>query len=83
MKAITIRELHEKTGHWVRAARRHERITVTDRGRPVATLAPAPEASTENPFRVRRLLPAYVAVQAELGGGTDSTALVSADRDRK
>lgn len=82
MKVITIRELHEKTGHWVRAAGRYQNLVVTDRGRPIATLGPAPVVAAGNPFRQRRVLPAYAAVQAKLSGGTDSALIVTDDRDR-
>jgi len=37
MKQVSIRDLHQKTGYWVRLASRQP-IVVTDRGRPVATL---------------------------------------------
>ena len=42
MTTITIRELHMKTGQWVRAAARGKRgVLVLDRGRPAARLMPA------------------------------------------
>ena len=40
MKTISIRELHLKTGRWVRHAASHGPIVVTDRGRHVASLQP-------------------------------------------
>jgi antitoxin (DNA-binding transcriptional repressor) of toxin-antitoxin stability system len=40
MKTISIRDLHEKTGQWVRLIRRHGEILVTDRGEAVARLSP-------------------------------------------
>jgi prevent-host-death family protein len=40
MKTITIRELHLKTGQWVRHAASRGPIVVTDRGRRVAALQP-------------------------------------------
>lgn len=40
MKTISIRELHLKTGRWVRAAASRGPIVVTDRGRRVAALQP-------------------------------------------
>lgn len=44
MKTIGIRELHLKTGHWVRAASHPGRgIIVLDRGRPSARLLPMEE----------------------------------------
>ena len=40
MKTISIRELHLKTGRWVRHVASWGPIIVTDRGRPVAALQP-------------------------------------------
>jgi antitoxin (DNA-binding transcriptional repressor) of toxin-antitoxin stability system len=41
MVSISIRDLHLETGRWVRRAQRLRAVlVVTDRGRPVATLAP-------------------------------------------
>ena len=40
MKSITIRELHLRTGQWVRHAANGSAIVVTDRGRRVAALQP-------------------------------------------
>jgi prevent-host-death family protein len=40
MRTITIRELHLKTGQWVRHAASRGPIVVTDRGRRVAALQP-------------------------------------------
>ena len=82
MKTISIRELHERTGEWVRQAVRHEQIIVTDHGEPVAALSPytAP-TSQENKFKNRRLLPGYARLLGKLRGGTDSTQIISAGRD--
>ena len=46
MKRISIRELHDATGKWVRESARVGELVVTERGRPIATiaLAPAPVA---------------------------------------
>jgi antitoxin (DNA-binding transcriptional repressor) of toxin-antitoxin stability system len=82
MKAISIRELHERTGAWVRKAVELGAITVTDRGKPVVRLEAVPEVKAVNPFRARRLRPGYARLRGKLGGGTDSTAIVSEGRDR-
>jgi antitoxin (DNA-binding transcriptional repressor) of toxin-antitoxin stability system len=82
MKTISIRELHEKTGAWLRKAVELGAITVTERGRPLVRIEPVPDAAAGNPFRARRLRPAYSRLRGRLGGGTDSTAIVSEDRDR-
>jgi prevent-host-death family protein len=85
MKAISLRELHEKTGHWVRRARHYGEILVTDRGEAVARLTPeAPRQ--EVPYFARRVLsPAFrkLAASGRLSGGTDSTAAISEDREER
>ncbi|HEY1770997.1 MAG TPA: type II toxin-antitoxin system prevent-host-death family antitoxin [Chthoniobacterales bacterium] len=83
MKTISIRELHEKTGQWVRQAGAHEQIVITERGRPVAALAPYRLPEHRDRFRDRRVLPAYRKLRGKLARGAESTALLSADRDRQ
>jgi len=83
MKIISIRELHEKTGQWVRLARRHGEILVTDRGAAVARLSPE-SPRMEVPYFARRvLLPAFrrMAASGRPSSGTDSTAAISEDRN--
>jgi prevent-host-death family protein len=50
MKTISIRELHLKTGEWVRHAARRGPIVVTDRGRRVAALRPFDDSMTSRPL---------------------------------
>jgi antitoxin (DNA-binding transcriptional repressor) of toxin-antitoxin stability system len=50
MKTISIRELHLKTGRWVRHAASRGPIVVTDRGRRVASLQPFDAAVTRRPL---------------------------------
>jgi prevent-host-death family protein len=50
MKVITIRELHLKTGRWVRHAAAHGPVVVTDRGRRVAALQPFDAAAARQPL---------------------------------
>jgi prevent-host-death family protein len=82
MKTVSIRELHTRTGHYVRRAAR-EPIAVTDRGEMVARLVPA-TAPTGITFANRRLPPAFKKFLA-VGpiGGTDSTQIISEDRDAR
>lgn len=83
MKLISIRELHARTGHWVRRATDLGEIWVTERGRPVAKLLPQP-ARSEKPFFARRKFsPAYerLARSGKLRRGTDSSVTISEDRD--
>jgi prevent-host-death family protein len=46
MKRIGIRELRQNASEYVRAAEAGETIEVTDRGRPVARLAPLPKGES-------------------------------------
>ena len=50
MKTISIRELHLKTGRWVRHAASRGLIVVTDRGRRVAALQPFDASVTGRPL---------------------------------
>ena len=79
MKSITIRQLHDETDRWVRRVAVIGELHVTERGRLVAKLVPATAPSTVPYFARRKLLPAFLATQAE--GGTDSTAGISAERE--
>jgi prevent-host-death family protein len=82
MKTISIRELHEKTGEWVRRSEKLGAITVTDRGRAVAQIVPVEANAAVNPFAQRKLRRAYSRMLGSLKRGTDSTQAVSDDRDR-
>lgn len=84
MKTISIRELHEKTGEYVRKAADVGEIYITDRGKTVAKLVPQQEASQSPYFARRKLTPAFRKLMktGKLRGGTDSTRIVSDDRDR-
>ena len=92
MTTITIKELHARTGEWVRKAGQAGEITVTDRGHPIAVIQPVQQrmgdgldtpasAKSENPFKTRKLLPGFAELQERLTGGTDSTDIISEMRD--
>lgn len=85
MKTVSIRELHEKTGALIREAKRLGGLIVTDRGTPVARIEPVESNPPVNPFRHRRLLPEYERLlhSGRLGKGTDSTQIVSEDREER
>ena len=55
MKAIGIRALRNALSAWVRRVERGERVAVTDRGRVVALLMPAPR-SDDPEARIRQLV---------------------------
>ena len=82
MKTISIRELHEKTGNWVRRSVTLGPITVTDHGKVIAQIVPVEAASAANPFTARKLRKGFALLSGKLNRGTDSTHLVSEDRDR-
>ena len=79
MKRIGIRELHLKTGKWVRRAALGKGVVITDRGRPVAFLLPVRPGDLSTPFRERRTSPEFDALPPVRG---DSGGYVSEDRDR-
>lgn len=82
MKTISIRELHEKTGDWVRRSVTLGPITVTDHGKVIAQIVPLEVGTASNPFTVRKLRKGYAQLRGKLKAGVDSTRLVSEDRDR-
>ena len=82
MRTISIRELHERTGAWVRKAFELGGITVTERGKPMVRLEPVLDTRPANPFKSRRLRPGFARLKGKLGRGTDSTTIVSDDRER-
>ncbi len=81
MKAITIRELRAATGRWVRQAAHSGGLNVTERGKVVAKLVPAGRDAELPYFARRKLTSAFRRQERFLAGGTDATALISADRD--
>ena len=81
MKTISIRELHEKTGEYVRKVADLGEIHVTDRGRTVAKLVPQEEKPEVPYFARRKPSRRFKAIMHKLKGGTDSTVLISQDRE--
>ena len=75
MKTITIRELHLKTGRWVRHAALRGPVVVTDRGRRIASLQPL------DADRVRQSLPDREAIVRKRSAiPVDSAVAVTEDR---
>ena len=84
MATITLSELHEHTTEWLYGADKHKEIIVMDKGKPLARIHPMAspaQTSVANPFLNRKLLPGFAELQARLVGGTDSTQIISEDRD--
>jgi prevent-host-death family protein len=79
MKRITIRQLHMKTGDWIREAAGENQIIVTDRGKPVAVVKAYSESDAARTFAQRRESDAFRSLPRI---NTDSTRYVSEDRDR-
>lgn len=77
MVRITVRDLHMKTGEWVRRVADEERIVVTHRGTPIASLVPYSDLDAGTLFSRRRLTRRFRNLPRFPG---DSTRLVSEDR---
>ena len=82
MKTITIRELHQQTGRWVRQARSDE-VFVTERGQLIAKIVPASPPPAKPFFADPRYTRAFLRHRKALRGGTDATEIISQDRDRE
>jgi antitoxin (DNA-binding transcriptional repressor) of toxin-antitoxin stability system len=82
MKEITIRELHRRTGAWVRAARKHGAILVRDRRTPVARLTPVSEEPSINVFERWKPLKRFAKALNRPVEGTLVEVIISLDRDR-
>jgi antitoxin (DNA-binding transcriptional repressor) of toxin-antitoxin stability system len=81
MKTITIRELHEATGRWVRRASAAP-VYVTAHGRILAKLVPARALPAKPFFAKPKFTRAFLAQRKHLRGGSDSTATISEERGR-
>lgn len=85
MKTISIRELHARTGKWVREAAEQGQILVTDNGRPVARMVPEAAAAKPPYFANRRFINRKLKQWIESGesgrGGTDVTRGISDERE--
>lgn len=80
MKTITIRELHQETGRWVRQASSGE-VLVTERGQLIAKIVPAAPPPSQPFFANPRYTRAFLRHRKSLRGGTDATTTISQDRD--
>ena len=79
MVRISIRELHMNTGKWIRNAAQDEKIIITERGHPIATIGPYTADESATPFAKRRQSSKFKNLGKILG---DSTRLISDDRER-
>ncbi len=76
-KTISAKEIHDKTGHWLRKVRAEGESIVTERGTPVARMLPHARPSAGNPFANRKPLRGV----ARPISGPDSAAIISRMRD--
>ena len=85
MKEISIRELHARTGHWVREAAQHGEIQVTDNGKAVAKLLATPPSDPVPYFARRKKSPAFERLEksGKLRGGRDATIGISEEREER
>jgi antitoxin (DNA-binding transcriptional repressor) of toxin-antitoxin stability system len=80
MVRITIRDLHMKTGEWVRKAGHSGSIVVMDRKRPVAKLVSFTSEDEGRAFADRPLVKGFSALPKLRH---DSTRYLAEDRDRE
>jgi prevent-host-death family protein len=85
---VSVRQLHARTGHYLRKASKYQRVIITDNGKPIIELKPlAPEAVSETPYLARRKLRPEFKKLRDAGvfrprpGDRDITDLISEDRD--
>ena len=81
MKTISIEELHEQTGWWLRRVRVDGEIVVTERGTPVARMVPPAPSATGNPFGRRKLLRGVAKLMQRPIGGPESAEVIASMRD--
>lgn len=79
MFEISIRELHMKTGDWVRRAARTGGVVVLERGEPVAKIVPFDGNDLSSSFSMRKLVKGFAALPKI---PHDSTRYISEDRER-
>ncbi|MBI4474806.1 MAG: hypothetical protein HY646_19195 [Acidobacteria bacterium] len=82
MKEISIRELHRRTGVWVRNAQKYGSILVRDRNVPVAKLVPVSGEPLENLFKTWKPLKKFARALDRAVGGTPVENIIAEDRDR-
>lgn len=82
MKEISIRELHRRTGAWVRAARKYGSIIVRDRNVAVARITPLSEEPPVNLFEHWKPRRKFAARLDQPVGGRPVEETISEDRDR-
>ena len=82
MKEISIRELHRRTGAWVRNARKYGSILVRDRNVAVAKLVPVSGEPSENRFEGWKPLKKFAAALDRPVRGTPVEEIIGEDQNR-
>ena len=82
VKEISIRELHRRTGAWVRGARKYGAILVRDRNTAVAKLVPVTEEPPVNLFARWRPLKKFAKALDRPVRGRPVEDIISEDRNR-
>jgi antitoxin (DNA-binding transcriptional repressor) of toxin-antitoxin stability system len=82
MKEISIRELHRRTGAWVRDARKYGSILIRDRNTPVARLVPIDEKPAVNLFEKWKPLRKFAKALDRPVSGTPVEEIIEQDRNR-
>ena len=80
MKEISIRELHRRTGAWVRNTRKYGPILIRDRNTPVAKLIPISGEPLENLFNSWKPLKKFQEALDRPIGGTPVEEIIGQDR---
>ena len=83
MKTISLRELHNETGKWIRSVKHEQEIVVTDRGVAIASLRPInAEPTMKIDWRNRDFVPGYQELfkAGKLTSKIDSSIGISEDR---
>jgi antitoxin (DNA-binding transcriptional repressor) of toxin-antitoxin stability system len=82
MKEISIRELHRRTGAWVRDARKYGSILIRDRNTPVARLVPIDGKPVVNLFENWKPLRKFAKALDRPVSGTPVEEIIEQDRNR-
>ena len=83
MRTISLRELHNNTGKWVRSVKDEEEIKITDRGVEIAVITAMKKTKRRKyTWANRPLRPGYAALMkaGKLKSSTDSSIGISEDR---
>ena len=85
METIGVRELRQHASRWLARVAAGESFTITDRGRPVASLTPVPRSEWEQLIAGGAVIeaehPLRVATPLEPSGQVSLSDLLASDRD--